>query len=79
MREIFKSGSVGGAPGKRCFYLEVGSAFGQASLPSRLRLIRGDYILSQKILALSNHNSYNVLQQNTLEATYEQSYFHSDP
>ncbi len=23
MREIFKSGSVGGAPGNRCFYLEV--------------------------------------------------------
>jgi len=22
MREIFKSGSVGGAPGNRCFYLE---------------------------------------------------------
>ena len=25
MREIFKSGSVGGAPGNRCFYLEEGS------------------------------------------------------
>jgi len=24
MREIFKSGSVGGAPGNRCFYLETG-------------------------------------------------------
>jgi len=23
MREIFKSGSVGGAPGNRCFYLEA--------------------------------------------------------
>ena len=23
MREIFTSGSVGGAPGNRCFYLEV--------------------------------------------------------
>jgi hypothetical protein len=23
MREIFKSGSVGGAPGNRCFYLET--------------------------------------------------------
>jgi hypothetical protein len=26
MREIFKSGSVGGAPGNRCFYLEPDGA-----------------------------------------------------
>jgi len=26
MREIFTSGSVGGAPGNRCFYLEIDHA-----------------------------------------------------
>ena len=27
MREIFTSGSVGGAPGNRCFYPELGREF----------------------------------------------------
>ena len=28
MREIFTYGSVGGAPGNRCFYPEIGTRYG---------------------------------------------------
>ncbi len=36
MREIFTSGTVGGAPGNRCFYLELGLVNPLRSFATRL-------------------------------------------
>ena len=49
MREIFKSGSVGGAPGNRCFYLE---ADGMG--------VRGLWIMPKKALANAYIVRYSV-------------------
>ena len=40
MREIFKSGSVGGAPGNRCFYLEPDWYSAGASYQQVIQVVR---------------------------------------
>ena len=42
MREIFTYGSVGGAPGNRCFYLEVG--FGEKLAKPLMQRVHGDCV-----------------------------------
>jgi len=48
MREIFTSGSVGGAPGNRCFYLEEGP---RTSAPDSRRYTACDAVLTVGKLA----------------------------
>ena len=59
MREIFKSGSVGGAPGNRCFYLEA-DALNRAA---DLQRLTGNRIMNRKY-------TYHLLRPGEEEDVY---------